>query len=164
MELVKELKDQGYDMVSTQPMVHCQVFDDNSGTLEIAKVPKMRPWTKHINVKFHHFWDYVDRGKITLHAISTHDQPADMLTKSLSKPILNQHCHTIMGWGGKSSAERECEDIHLTGSQQCHEPVGGIASTKSMQGKSTRPLHKVMSSETGPTTIRSDLKNFLVEL
>jgi len=55
MELVKELKSQGYNIVSTQPTVHCGVFKDNSGTLKIAKVPKMRPHTKHINVKFHHF-------------------------------------------------------------------------------------------------------------
>jgi len=41
MELVKELKGQGYDMVSTQPTVNCQVFEDNSGALKIAKVPKL---------------------------------------------------------------------------------------------------------------------------
>ena len=62
MELVKELKGQGFGMVSTQPTVHCRVFEDNSGALEIAKVPKMCPCTKHINIKFHHFWDYVECG------------------------------------------------------------------------------------------------------
>ncbi len=81
MELVKDLKGQGYDMVSTQPTVHCQVFKDSSGTLKIAKVPKMQPCTKHINIKCHYFRDYVKRGEIMLHAISTHDWPADMLTK-----------------------------------------------------------------------------------
>jgi len=41
MELVKELlKLQGFNMVSTKPIVHCQVFEDNSGALEIAKGPK----------------------------------------------------------------------------------------------------------------------------
>jgi len=60
MELVKELKGQGFDMVSTQPAIHCRVFKDNSGALEIAKVTKMCPRTKHINVKFHHFRDYVE--------------------------------------------------------------------------------------------------------
>ncbi len=43
MELVKELKGQGFDMVSTQPTIHCCVFEDNSSVLEIAKIPKMRP-------------------------------------------------------------------------------------------------------------------------
>ena len=104
MELVKELKGQGFNVVPTQPTVNCRVFEDNSSALKIAKVPKMHPCTKHINVKFHHFRDYVDRGEITLHAIGTADQPADMLTKPLAEPILSQHRHTIMGWGGK----RQC--------------------------------------------------------
>jgi len=34
MELVKELKGQGFDVVSTQPMVHCCVFEDNSRELQ----------------------------------------------------------------------------------------------------------------------------------
>jgi len=140
-------------------MIHCRVFEDNSGALEIAKVPKMCPRTKHINVKFHHFRDYVDRGEITLHAISTHDQPVDMLTKPLSEPILNQHRATIMGWNGKGNAERECEDIHLDGSQQCHEPARGSSGTKSTQGR-TRPVRKVTFSQSRPTTIRPDLNNF----
>ncbi len=36
IELVKELKGQGFNMVSTQPIVHCHVFEDNSGALKIA--------------------------------------------------------------------------------------------------------------------------------
>jgi len=122
MELVKELKGQGFDMVSTQPTVHCHVVEDNSGTLKIAKVPKTCPCTKHINIKFHHFRDYIDRGEIMLHDINTHDQPADMLTKPLAAPTLAQHCATIMGWGEKGNAERECEDVHCAKFQQCHEP------------------------------------------
>ncbi len=160
MELVKELKGQGFDMVSTQPTVHCRVFEDNSGALEIAKVPKMCPLTKHINVKFHHFRDYVDCGEIMLHTINTHDQPADMLTKLLAAPTLTQHHATIMGWGGKGNAERECEDIHHGRVQQCHEPAGNSPSTKSTRGRSTRPLCKVLFSQSGPTTIRPDLNNF----
>jgi len=111
MELVKELKGHGYDMVSTQPTVYYQVFEDNSGALKIAKVPKMRPRTIHINAKFHHFWDYVERGKITLHAINMDDHPGNMLTKPLNKEKLNHHQFTIMGWHRKGNAERECEHI-----------------------------------------------------
>jgi len=53
-----------------------------------------------------------------------------------------------------------CEDIHLGGSQQCHEPVGNSSSTKSTQGHSTRPICKVTFSQSGPTMIRPDLHNF----
>jgi len=60
MELVKELKGQGFNMGSTQPTVHCRVFEDNSGVLKIAKIPKMCLHTKHIKIKFHHLQDYVE--------------------------------------------------------------------------------------------------------
>ncbi len=49
------------DDIQSQPTVQCKVFKDNSGALELAMTPKMRPRTKHINVKFHHFRDYVKR-------------------------------------------------------------------------------------------------------
>jgi len=149
MELVKELKSQGFDMVSMQLTIHCSVFEDNSSALKIARIPKMRPRTKHINVKFHHFRDYVDRGAITLHAINTHNQLADMLTKLLATPTLAQHHATIMGWGRRGNAERECEDIHRGRFQQCHEPVGSSSGTKPTQGHSTRPPCKVISASLG---------------
>ena len=121
----------------------------------------MRSRTKHINVKFHHFRDYVKHRKsYFMPAINTHNQPADMLTKLLAAPTLAQHHATIMGWGGKGNAERECEDIHLRGSQQCHKPARKPSGTKSTQGHSTRPQHKVAFSQSGPTTIRPDLNNF----
>ncbi len=65
MELVKELKLQGFNMVSTKPIIHCQVLEDNSGALETAKVPKMHSHTKHINIKYHHFRDLLIEGSPT---------------------------------------------------------------------------------------------------
>jgi len=89
MELVKELKTVRFKMCSTKPTMHCRVSEDSSGALVISKVQKMRPRTKHINIKYHHFRDFVDRGEISLHAINTKDQPADMLTKPLNKAVLS---------------------------------------------------------------------------
>jgi hypothetical protein len=108
MELVKELKSMGFQMGDTKPTVHCRVFEDNSGALEIAMVPKYRPRTKHINIKYHHFRDHVDRGEISIHAIDTKEQPADMLTKPLNEVVLAKHRQFIQGWGGRSGSEREC--------------------------------------------------------
>jgi hypothetical protein len=111
MELIKELKKNGFGTVSSKPTVHCRVFEDNSGAIEIANVPKFRPRMKHINIKYHHFRDYVDRGEISIKQIKSEHQPADMLTKPLNPSSLNKHIKFIMGWSGKSSSERECEDI-----------------------------------------------------
>jgi hypothetical protein len=38
----------------------CKLFEDNSGAMTLAKSPAMRPRTKHINVKYHHFRSMAD--------------------------------------------------------------------------------------------------------
>ena len=67
------------------PKVLCKVFEDNSGTLEMARLPKIHPCTKHINQYFHHFREHVQRKEITLHATPTEQQKADMLTKPIAE-------------------------------------------------------------------------------
>jgi hypothetical protein len=98
MELVKELQRHGHDFMATQPTVHCRVFEDNSGAIELARVPKMRPRTKFINVQYHHFWQYVDRKEISILLINTENQCADILTKSVSLATLTKLRFKIMGW------------------------------------------------------------------
>ena len=110
MELIKELHQLGIPVPTTHPTLHARIFEDNSGALEIARVPKMRPRTKTLNVKYHHFREYVERGEIALRPIKSEDQPADMLTKPLNEVTLNRHIQFIMGWSGKSGCERECSD------------------------------------------------------
>ena len=81
-----------------QPTVHCRVFEDNSGAIELARVPKMRPRMKFINVQYHHFRQYVDRNEISILSINTEDQCADILTKSVSLATLTKLQFRIMGW------------------------------------------------------------------
>ena len=49
MYLLEEAMAQGIPNVATIAQVHCRVFEDNSGALELARVPKMWPRTKHLN-------------------------------------------------------------------------------------------------------------------
>ena len=81
MHFMEELKAKGYGIYSTVPRIFCRAFEDNSGALELERMPRMRPRTKHINQMFHHFQSYVKNGKIKIFAISTKDQLADMFTK-----------------------------------------------------------------------------------
>jgi hypothetical protein len=53
--ILEEMKANGIISKSYIPKVFCKLFEDNSGALEMARTPKMRPRTKHINVQFHHF-------------------------------------------------------------------------------------------------------------
>jgi len=57
--------------------------------------------------------------------------------------------------------DNKCEDIHLNGSQQCHELMGRSKGTKAMHGHSTRPVCKVMFSQSGLIIIMPDLNNIL---
>lgn len=98
MELLKEMKELKFPIHSATPKVHCKIFEDNSGALEIASVHKFRPRTKHLNVKLHFFRDYIIRKEITVNAIHTSQQLADYLTKPVNKEILNILRPQVMGW------------------------------------------------------------------
>ena len=98
MQLMHEMKLQGFPITSTTPKVKCKVFEDNSGALEMATTHKYRPRTKHLNVKLHHFRDYVSRGDITIHKIDTQSQLSDYLTKPVNEDILIKLRTIVMGW------------------------------------------------------------------
>ena len=98
MELSKAMKGGGLDVLGHCPKVRCQVFEDNSGALEIASVHKWRPRTKHIATKLHHFRSYVARKEITIHPIDTREQPADILTKPLAVELFIKFRKMIIGW------------------------------------------------------------------
>ena len=40
--------------------------------------------TKHIDIKYHFVRDVIENGKLKVCNISTHDNPADMMIKSVS--------------------------------------------------------------------------------
>jgi hypothetical protein len=90
MNLINEFKQHGFEVINKEPRVYCKAFEDNSGALELARLPKMRPRTKHINVRFHHFREHVRLGLIKVFPISTDQQLADIFTKPLAQnPFLN---------------------------------------------------------------------------
>ena len=98
MELLKEMTNHGFIDKYQHPTVYCKVYEDNSGALEMATVHKYRPRTKHINVKLHHFREYVDRKEIQISQIRTDEQEADYLTKPVSIEILRKLRMKVMGW------------------------------------------------------------------
>ena len=78
--------------------IHCKVFEDNEGAIEIARVPKMRPRTKHLNIKYHHFREEVKKGAVSICHIGTEEQMADILTKPLEQTTFETHRRKMMGW------------------------------------------------------------------
>jgi hypothetical protein len=80
------------------PRIRCTVFEDNEGAKAMATTPKMRPRTKHINGRMHHFRGAVASGKLKIESIDTANQLADIGTKPLGKDLFTRLRKVIMGW------------------------------------------------------------------
>jgi hypothetical protein len=85
MNLLKELKSHGIEVPYTQPKVHCKVFEDNAACIELAKTHRMRPRTKHLAVRLHHFREHVLSGDIIIAHVPSKDQQADGMTEPISR-------------------------------------------------------------------------------
>ena len=108
MFLIQEMKEKGFQVICMQPYVYCKVFEDNSGALELARLPKLRPRTKHINVCYHHFREHVQNGLINIFPVGTKDQTADVLTKALPQNDFQRHCRHMCG-------QSICSSYHCEG-------------------------------------------------
>ena len=86
-ELIIELKTI-LDIPQADLKIRCTLFEDNKGAEELAKVPKNRPRTKHIAVKYHHFRTAVQQGYLLVKRVDTLEQLADIFTKPLTRQPL----------------------------------------------------------------------------
>lgn len=69
--------------VNVQPM---KIYCDNTSSIKLAKNDAFQERTKHIDVRFHHVRDQIEKKKICIDYISTDDMTADALTKALNGP------------------------------------------------------------------------------
>jgi hypothetical protein len=93
MNLLQEMRKQNFKDICIDPYVYCKVFDDNTGALELARLPKLCPRTKQINDCYYHFCKHVQKGLIKIFLIDTKDQIADALTKASVQNDFQHHCH-----------------------------------------------------------------------
>jgi hypothetical protein len=91
MQLVREMNDKVITNYNNVPNVYCKAFEDNSGALEIARMHKMRPHIKHINLVYHHFRSFVKKGLVVIWPIKTEDQPSDIMTKTTARDLFLKH-------------------------------------------------------------------------
>ncbi len=97
MFLVQEICEKGFQVICTKPYIYCKVFQDNSGALELPRLPKLCPRTKHINVCYHPFPEHVRNRLIKIFPVGTKNQIANALTKALSQNVFQQHRHYMCG-------------------------------------------------------------------
>jgi len=72
-QLLQELQQIFQTPKSKSPTATSTIFEDNAGALQLARCPKMRPRTKHIAVKYHHFRDHVKKRQHQ-HSINLHQR------------------------------------------------------------------------------------------
>ena len=70
------------------------LFCDSQGAIYLTKDQMFHERTKHIDVKYHYVRDVVTQGKLKVCKISTHDNPADMM----SKPVLFSSLSFARAW------------------------------------------------------------------
>ena len=96
LRVLPEAREHGLQVDYLPPKVHCTVFEDNSGGLELARLPKIRPRTKHINQSYHHFREHVECQEVSIQATPMDAQLADILTKPLPETPFVRHRKAIM--------------------------------------------------------------------
>jgi hypothetical protein len=98
MRLLKEANSRGIPVASSKAKIVCNLFCDNQGACELIRLPKIRPRTKHINTKLHHFREYVANSSVTVQYVPTTEQEADIATKPLAFPLYAKFRASIIGW------------------------------------------------------------------
>jgi len=97
-ELLQEISKSFNFHIPCQTQIHCDIYEDNNGALELATTPKMRPRTKHIAVCYHYFRSKVQDGSLRVHAIDTKEQVAEIFTKPLIHSKYVYLRKKMMGW------------------------------------------------------------------
>ena len=172
MQLVEEANNDGWQTHEGPPTVHCKVFEDNIGALEMARLPKMRPRTKHLCVRLHHFREHVRKKLITIQHIATDLQIADLLTKPQPKALFVQQRQTIMCWpviecseqavarDTGSTSDITSEPIHLRACGISEFPVGhpyGIYGGQTESEKDNISMNEVPDVSTGSSHDHEEL-------
>ncbi len=109
MFLIQKIKAKGFQVICMKPYVYCKVFEDSSGALELARLPKLCPRTKHINVCYHHFCKHVQNGLIKIFSNWHQRSNCWCFMKALPQNDFQHHCPHMCGQWACSSYH--CEGV-----------------------------------------------------
>uniref|UniRef100_H3G5X1 Copia protein n=1 Tax=Phytophthora ramorum TaxID=164328 RepID=H3G5X1_PHYRM len=60
-----------------------KIYEDNQGSIALAKNPQFHKRTKHIDIRYHFVSEKVEDGQVVLQYVSTTDMLADIMTKAI---------------------------------------------------------------------------------
>ncbi|KAG6590647.1 Gag-Pol polyprotein [Phytophthora cinnamomi] len=61
-----------------------KIYEDNQGSIALAKNPEFHKRTKHIDIRYHFVREKVEDGQVVLEYCSTKDMLADIMTKAIT--------------------------------------------------------------------------------
>jgi len=73
------------------------LYEDNQGALLMANAQQPTRRTRHMDIKTFAILEWVEQDLMILKSISTSDNAADTMTKSLARQLFYRHTDTIMG-------------------------------------------------------------------
>ena len=73
------------------------LYEDNAAAVAMANASRPTRRTRHMDIKHFALLDWVSTDQLILSSISTHDNPADGLTKSLGPQLFSRHAATLLG-------------------------------------------------------------------
>jgi hypothetical protein len=111
----------GGDQLSAIPVL----FSDNRSAIAMANTDSLHSRSKHIDIKHHFIREQVDRKFIAIQWISTHEQIADILTKTLAPRLFVKFRDAIvtpLNQGGKQAAQTEAASSQSSSSSSPSAP------------------------------------------
>ena len=79
-------------------------YEDNQGSIALAKNPEFHKRTKHIDIRYHFVREKVEDGQVLLQYCATKDMKADMMTKPIPA-VQIENLRNILGIQALSAAE-----------------------------------------------------------
>lgn len=110
------------------PLVLC----DNKSAIAMGHTDALHSRSKHIDIRHHFIREQIERGRIALQWISTQDQVADILTKTLQPRIFLRFRDQLVCVAQQQQAERTVQSI------ACAAVAGATPNTRS--AKAAHPL------------------------
>ena len=74
-----------------------KIYEDNQGTIAIARNPVHRQRCKHIDIKYHFIREVVNSGKVILEYLPTDEMTADLMTKPATRIKLQSFSQRLFG-------------------------------------------------------------------
>ena len=71
------------------------IFEDNQAAIKYCYSHEKAGRMRHVDVRFHWIRERLNSRSITLDYISTHDNPADIFTKTLKGEKLQKHTQSL---------------------------------------------------------------------